>query len=182
MDGHACDRRRSLFFSRDLILATPSCDTSTIGGICQRVWSRLSDAQSGEKTSRRRPRISLSLSSDAHSRSRWLHPGGKVAAHKSAYGFVGQITSPPCLDLLALSSPSSKNISVFQKRKSGYMICHPVPLRGALAIVTNVGAGSGGRGSARAQCVIAGRILSIRERSDGAQTNGAAADGESVWS
>jgi hypothetical protein len=30
------------------------------------------------------------------------------------------------------------------------MICHPVPERGALAIVTNVGAGSGGRGDARA--------------------------------
>jgi hypothetical protein len=33
------------------------------------------------------------------------------------------------------------------------------PGRGALAIVTNVGAGCGGRGSARAQGVIAGRVL-----------------------
>jgi hypothetical protein len=50
-----------------------------------------------------------------------------------------------------VSIPSCKNISVFPKCKSCYMICHPVPERGALAIVTNVGAGSGGRGSARAQ-------------------------------
>ena len=56
------------------------------------------------------------------------------------------------------------------------------PGRGALAIVTNVGAGSGGRGSAGAQGLIAGRISSIRERSDGAQTNGAEADGKSAWS
>jgi hypothetical protein len=54
------------------------------------------------------------------------------------------------------------------------------PERGALAIVTNVGAGSGGRGSARAQIVIAGRIF--RERSDRAQTNGTEADGKIVWS
>jgi hypothetical protein len=54
------------------------------------------------------------------------------------------------------------------------------PERGALAIVTNVGAGSSGRGSARAQIVIAGRIF--RERSDGTQTNGTAAYGKIVWS
>jgi hypothetical protein len=30
----------------------------------------------------------------------------------------GKITAPPCLDLLALSSPSIKNISVFPKSKS----------------------------------------------------------------
>jgi hypothetical protein len=44
--------------------------------------------------------------------------------------------------LHALSSPSSKNISVFQKCKSGYMICHPVPLRGALRNVINAGRGA----------------------------------------
>ena len=49
-----------------------------------------------------------------------------------------------------LSSPFRKNISVFPKCKSGYVIGHPVPERGASAIVTNVGAGSGGRGGARA--------------------------------
>jgi hypothetical protein len=30
----------------------------------------------------------------------------------------------------ALSSPIRKNISVFPKYKSNYMICHPVPQRG----------------------------------------------------
>jgi hypothetical protein len=60
------------------------------------------------------------------------------------------------------------------------MICHPVPERGALAIVTNVGAGSGGRGSAR---TLGGRRADfIRERSIGAQTNGTEADDEIVWS
>ena len=39
---------------------------------------------------------------------------------------------------------------------------HPVPRRGALAIVTNVGAGCGGRGSVRRVDVFAGRL--IRER------------------
>jgi hypothetical protein len=38
-----------------------------------------------------------------------------------------------------MSSPSVKNISVFQKRKSGYMICHPTPLEGRIMIVTNAG-------------------------------------------
>jgi hypothetical protein len=48
----------------------------------------------------------------------------------------GQIT--PSIDL-ALSSPFFKNISVFPKSKSGYMICHPVPKEGRFAIVTNAG-------------------------------------------
>src|SRR5438105_5399224 len=47
---------------------------------------------------------------------------------------------------------------------------HPVPRRGALAIVTNVGAGCGGRGSVRRVEVFAGR-LSVSEHR--AQTNGA---------
>jgi hypothetical protein len=40
---------------------------------------------------------------------------------------------------------------------------HPVPRRGALAIVTNVGAGCGGRGSVRREKPFAGR-LSVSER------------------
>ena len=43
------------------------------------------------------------------------------------------------------------------------MIPHPVPVRGALAIVTNVGAGCGGRGSVGRVVVFAGRAL-VRER------------------
>ena len=38
-----------------------------------------------------------------------------------------------------LASPLCKNISVFPKSKSGYVIGYPVPLRGALASVTNAG-------------------------------------------
>src|SRR4051794_39632640 len=40
-----------------------------------------------------------------------------------------------------LSSPPLKNNSVYQKSESDYVIRHPVLLRGALAIVTNVGTG-----------------------------------------
>jgi hypothetical protein len=38
-----------------------------------------------------------------------------------------------------LSSPFRKNISVFQKPKSVVEKAHPVPIRGALANVINVG-------------------------------------------
>jgi hypothetical protein len=38
-----------------------------------------------------------------------------------------------------VSSLEIKNISLFQKRKSVHILGHPVLLRGALAIVTNVG-------------------------------------------
>jgi hypothetical protein len=38
-----------------------------------------------------------------------------------------------------LSSPLSKNISVFPKSKSGYMISHPVPHEGRIAVVTDAG-------------------------------------------
>ena len=48
-------------------------------------------------------------------------------------------------------------------------------------IVTDVGVGCGGRGSVGRANVVAGRALA-RERSDGAQTNGAFADGKTVWS
>jgi hypothetical protein len=61
-----------------------------------------------------------------------------------------------------LSSPVCKNISVFQKCKSGYMICRPVPLEGRHAIVT-----AAGRDAVDADAPI---------------TNGAEADGEDVWS
>ena len=45
-----------------------------------------------------------------------------------------------------VSSPKIKNISLFQKCKSGLYSRHPVPTRGASAIVTNEGRGCGGRG------------------------------------
>ena len=45
-----------------------------------------------------------------------------------------------------MSSPASKNISVFQKLGSGYINSHPVPFRGALRNVISAGRGCGGRG------------------------------------
>ena len=54
------------------------------------------------------------------------------------------------------------------------------PHRGAYHDRHERGMGCGGRGSARAQDEIAGRVS--RERSRCAQTNGAEADGEVVWS
>jgi hypothetical protein len=50
-------------------------------------------------------------------------------------------------NLICLSRPRGKNISVFFRRKSAAYGSYPVPVKGALAIVTNVGTGSGGRGS-----------------------------------
>ena len=44
----------------------------------------------------------------------------------------GQITK-------SLSSPLRKNISVYPKCKSGYMIRRLAPLKGRIAIVTNAG-------------------------------------------
>jgi hypothetical protein len=61
-----------------------------------------------------------------------------------------------------LSSPFCKNISVFPKCKSDYMICRPVSLEGRFAIVTDAGR----------DAVDADALL----------TNGAEADGEGVWS
>ena len=64
---------------------------------------------------------------------------GIAALHPSyAFGFLpdGQITShSDC----GVSSPSDKNISVFPKCKSRYMICRPVPKEGRHAIVTAAG-------------------------------------------
>jgi hypothetical protein len=41
-----------------------------------------------------------------------------------------------------VSSPHCKDISVFPKCKSSYMICDPVPHRGALRNVINAGRGA----------------------------------------
>jgi hypothetical protein len=62
----------------------------------------------------------------------------------------------------SLSSPLRKNISVFQKCKSRYMICRPASLEGRFAIVTD----------ARRDAVDAEVPI----------TNGAEAYGKIVWS
>jgi hypothetical protein len=56
------------------------------------------------------------------------------------------------------------------------------PERGALAIVTDVGAGCGGRGGIRRVCGRRAGWRKTRERPNGAQTNDAEADGKTVWS
>ena len=68
----------------------------------------------------------------------------------------GQITS----DLRnALSSPKIKNISLFQKLETGYIYRHPVPLRGASAVVTNEG-----RVAVDAEAATDARGQSVRQR------------------
>ena len=47
-----------------------------------------------------------------------------------------------------VSSPKIKNISLYPKREQVHIYRHPVPTRGALAIVTNVGRGAVDAGSA----------------------------------
>ena len=80
---------------------------------------------------------------------------------------VGQITSPPpAVQLWLVQSPFEKYFC-FSEMQIELHDLPSRPARGALAIVTNVGTGSGGRGSARAHRLVAGRVLSIRERSIG---------------
>ena len=62
-----------------------------------------------------------------------------------------------------LSSPSEENIPLRRHPKSPLQLAPSRPGRGALAIVTNVGAGRGGRGSVGRVVVFAGRP-SVRER------------------
>jgi hypothetical protein len=54
--------------------------------------------------------------------------------------------NPTGKSLIFVSSPISKNIPLNPSGKSSLRLAHPVPGRGALAIVTNVGTGCGGRG------------------------------------
>jgi hypothetical protein len=50
----------------------------------------------------------------------------------------GEFVEPDQPDL-ACPAPFAKNISVFPKCKSGYVICHPDPKEGALRNVINAG-------------------------------------------
>jgi hypothetical protein len=56
----------------------------------------------------------------------------------------------------------------------------PAHLRGVSRSSRTLGSGCGGRGSVGAQSSFAGRVTPVSD--DGAQTNGADADGEVVWS
>ena len=61
-------------------------------------------------------------------------------------------------DVATFFRSSAENIPLRRDPKSAVKLPHPVPLRGALAIVTNVGTGCGGRGSVGRVDVIAGRF------------------------
>ena len=61
-----------------------------------------------------------------------------------------------------VSSPKIKNISLFQKSEQWYIYRHPVPLRGASAVVTNEGR--------------------VAVDAEVPMTNGTEAYGEDVWS
>jgi hypothetical protein len=143
--------------------------------------------------STRWPGTSLSLSSGAHSRGPLAPSGCKAAARRSADCPTGQFltqllrpnglarkTKIPEPDQADLSCPAPlQKYSVFPKCKSGYMICHPVPGEGRWPSSRTLGRDAVDA-AVPARAVIAGRIF--RERSDRAQTNGAAADGKIVWS
>jgi hypothetical protein len=77
-------------------------------------------------------------------------------------------------------APFAKIFRFTRRANQNYKHRHPVPRRGASAIVTNVGAGCGGRGSVRRARGSQGG--SLRERPTGAQTTGAEAYGKTVWS
>ena len=88
-----------------------------------------------------------------------------------------------CLTGKSAKSPSSrvrKNISLRRLVETALWIPPSRLERGALAIVTNVGVGCGGRSSVGRAKGIAGRVWA-RERITSAQTNGAEAYGKTVW-
>ncbi len=79
-----------------------------------------------------------------------------------------------------LSSPLAKNISLRASPKSNLQLpTSRLNKRGVSRSSRTWSAGCGGRGSVGAR---GNRRASFRERSAGARTNGAAADGEVVWS
>jgi hypothetical protein len=75
---------------------------------------------------------------------------------------VGQITSDLRNRLSSEKSARAENISVYQKTKSVLYQTHPVPLRRALAVVTNEGR--------------------VAVDADVPKANGADAYGKDVWS
>jgi hypothetical protein len=81
---------------------------------------------------------------------------------------------------IPLSILSPKNNPLNPSGKSFVKFRHPVPQRGALAIVTSVGAGCGGRGSVRrAKCSQGGVTVSELKR---ARRTALVAYGKTVWS
>jgi hypothetical protein len=75
--------------------------------------------------------------------------------------------------VICLSSPLCKNILLRVYPKSNLELSPSRPLAGALAIVTNVGMGCGGRGSVGRCQGMAGRVDTARDLTNGTQTDGA---------
>jgi hypothetical protein len=82
----------------------------------------------------------------------------------------GQLICPTGKSPIFLSSPPAKNISLAPSGKSSPLISTVLPHKGAYRDRHERGAGCGGRGSAWARDVIAGRVS--RERSTARWTNG----------
>ena len=73
------------------------------------------------------------------------HPAAGLWVHGLVWAGNSCLAPFAPSSLICLSSPGCKNIFVSFRRKSYLCSLHPVPGRGALAIVTNVGMGCGGR-------------------------------------
>src|SRR5882672_6609169 len=115
-------------------------------------------------------------------RSRYQHPCAQVAVGGSSARTPERV--PMRLtgkSAICLSSPCRENISVSAEPKSVLESPPSRPSEGRIAIVTDAGWDAVDAATSGAH-VIAGRVLWARERSDGAQTNGAEADGKTVWS
>jgi hypothetical protein len=111
-------------------------------------------------------------------------PGERASFPAEFQGIAAPSPTSACVarranHALARSSAASKNISLGASGKSTLEVSPSCPERGALAIVTNVGRDAVDA-AASARKAIAGRIHT-RERSAGAQTNGADAYGKTVW-
>jgi hypothetical protein len=69
----------------------------------------------------------------------WIASSQVLLAMTVSRGDNAWLICPTGCFATRLSSPVCKNISVFPKSKSGYIIRHPVPHRGALRNVTSAG-------------------------------------------
>jgi hypothetical protein len=69
-----------------------------------------------------------------------------------------------CFRRCASPVPFEKIFRFRRRANHRYRLAHPVPLRGALAIVTNVGAGCGGRGSVRRAAGLRGGLWPVSDQ------------------
>jgi len=110
-------------------------------------------------------------------RARFARPVGSIRAKLSPQG---RLICPTGCSGSSAVQPHLQKYFCFRSTQIKSISIDVPPHRGAYHDRHERGMGCGGRGSARAQDEIAGRVS--RERSRCAQTNGAEADGEVVWS